>query len=388
MASSDPPAPARSRDARQRAWIGDGLLLLDRGAARLALLSPTASIVLESLEAGLAPAAMAASIGRRFGLKRESVLAEVEALLASLRDTGRHPPPGPPPAIVCPDSARPARFDELLDLSGRLVRVRSHAERAGAWLLDKVRHRRVPAGLPSATIEIVATDRPRSMALLQEGMPPVHVGTRRDLAGHLYQMLVAAAHPGRRFLAFLHAAAVVRSGRSVLLAGASGSGKSTLTARLVLAGAAYLGDELIGVAADDLSLCPLPTALALKPAGWPAASALLATALAGRDPPHARHGVRYIDPAIIGVVAARGPAAAALVFPCFEAAAPPRVEPLSPEQALRRLLDEGLGLGAPPVPSLPGRLAAWLQGMPAWELTYGDGAWAWRWIEGLLEERP
>jgi hypothetical protein len=371
----------------KRARVGDSVLMLDEAGSQLVLLSPVAGVVLEGIEAGLNQDAMAASIAARFGLKEEVVLGEVDHLLAVLR------PGSPPVATAGPRTADPASgeaatLDELLEIAGRLVRIRCVGSPADLRLLDKLRHRRVEAGQADVTLAIVGTERRRGLALLREGMPPVHAATRRELAGHLYQALIEAAHPDRQFLVFLHAGAVVSKGRSVLLAGASGSGKSTLTARLVVAGAAYLSDELVGVTADELALCPLPTALSLKPAGWPAASALLTTALAGRDLPQTRRGVRHLDPATLGNVAAQGPAASAIVFPHFQTGAAGLARRLSPEQCLQRLLEDGLGIGAPLLPCLPQRLVAWLDRLPAWELTYGDGAWARRWVEELLDAGP
>ena len=374
-----------------RAPVGDSVLMLDLALSRLILLSPLAGVVLEGIEAGLRPAAMAASIAARFGLQPEAVLAEVDRLLAALRPAST--PAAASPRIADPATGEPAAQDELLEIAGHLIRVRCAGSRANLWLLDKLRHRRVQAGQAQAgrveaTIDIVSTARPPALALVREGRRPLHAATRRELAGHLYQALIEAAHPDRQFLVFLHAGAVIRNGRSVLLAGSSGSGKSTLTARLLVAGATYLSDELTGVAAGDLALCPLPTALSLKPAGWPAASALLATALAGRDLPQARRGVRHLDPATLGTVAAQGPAASAIVFPRFETGAAGRASRLSAEQALQLLLEDGLGVGTPLLPCLPHRLVAWLERLPAWELTYGDGTWARHWVEELLDAGP
>ena len=49
----------------------------------------------------------------------------------------------------------------------------------------------------------------------------------------------------RRGLFGVHAAAVARSGRAVLLSGSSGSGKSTVSLALLLAGWSFLGDDIV-----------------------------------------------------------------------------------------------------------------------------------------------
>jgi hypothetical protein len=98
--------------------------------------------------------------------------------------------------------------------------------------------------------------------------------------------------------------------------------------------------------------------------------------------------VRHLDPAILGTVAAQGPAASAIVFPCFRTGAEGLARRLSPEQSLQRLIEDGLGISTPLLPCLPQRLVAWLDRLPAWELTYGDGAWARRRVEELLDAGP
>jgi len=62
----------------------------------------------------------------------------------------------------------------------------------------------------------------------------------------------------------LHAGAVERKGRAVLLPAMPGSGKSTLTAALSLRGFRLLSDEFGVVRLDDGQLLPIPRPIALK----------------------------------------------------------------------------------------------------------------------------
>ena len=67
----------------------------------------------------------------------------------------------------------------------------------------------------------------------------------------------------------LHAGAVSRAyGGAVALAGPSGSGKSTLTAVLAQRGAAYLTDETVCLAPEDLRITPFRKPLSLKRGSW------------------------------------------------------------------------------------------------------------------------
>jgi HprK-related kinase A len=67
----------------------------------------------------------------------------------------------------------------------------------------------------------------------------------------------------RRFL-LLHASAVERDGRALLMTGHSGAGKSTLAALLGERGWRFLGDEFALVDLDSGALHPFPRAISLK----------------------------------------------------------------------------------------------------------------------------
>jgi hypothetical protein len=75
--------------------------------------------------------------------------------------------------------------------------------------------------------------------------------------------------------AAVHAAAVARDGRAVLLPAPAGSGKSTLAAACVLAGWELLADDTVVLddGGGDAWLQPLPHALCLKPGAWPVLAA-------------------------------------------------------------------------------------------------------------------
>ena len=80
-----------------------------------------------------------------------------------------------------------------------------------------------------------------------------------------YAMLELSEERLRRFVT-LHAAAVARDGRLVVLAGESGAGKTTLTLALLDEGWTYFSDDLAPVAIDTALVHPFPKPLGVKDA--------------------------------------------------------------------------------------------------------------------------
>jgi HprK-related kinase A len=94
---------------------------------------------------------------------------------------------------------------------------------------------------------------PGAMPLaLEHGLLAAEMGMNLQLAlGHRRHLL-------------LHASAVERGGRALVMTGASGSGKSTLAAVLGEKGWRFLGDEFALLDLQDGTLSPFPRAVSLK----------------------------------------------------------------------------------------------------------------------------
>ncbi len=67
----------------------------------------------------------------------------------------------------------------------------------------------------------------------------------------------------------LHAAGVVFGDRVVALPAGPGAGKSTLATRLVVDGAGYLTDEVLGIAPGSLAVAGYPKRITLELGSWP-----------------------------------------------------------------------------------------------------------------------
>jgi hypothetical protein len=164
--------------------------------------------------------------------------------------------------------------------------------------------------------------------------------------------------------------AVGPGGRCVLMAGQSGSGKTTLLASLLGRGFLHVADDLALVTPDRLAVRPLPLALVLKQGSWPVLEPHL-PGLAGQ-PIYRRVGrrVRYWLPPPDQM--AQAPLdIAAVVFPRFAAGASFASRPLSPFEALARTMQAPTRVGLPLVDAVVDRLAAWVHGCLAYDMTYG-----------------
>lgn len=172
----------------------------------------------------------------------------------------------------------------------------------------------------------------------------------------------------------LHAGAVAKDGRLVLLLAPSGSGKTTLTARLVAAGFTYFSDEVVLLDRDNECIRPVPISLCVKESG----TALLAPHFPGLDelPVYHRQDdikVRYLPPpphSLPGDEA--GLPAAVIIFPRYVEGAPVSVRPLSSIAAFGRLMDDCVAIPKPLALTDAAALASFIESVRCYELTGED----------------
>ena len=122
----------------------------------------------------------------------------------------------------------------------------------------------------------------------------------------------------RRYL-LLHAAAVARDGRCLILTGESGSGKSTLAALLGEAGWTFMGDEFVLLDPAIGNAQPFPRPVSLKNAAIDAVREVVAEDRFGPLIVGTPKGdIRHLRPAASAIAAMDDPARpAVIVFPAF-----------------------------------------------------------------------
>lgn len=173
--------------------------------------------------------------------------------------------------------------------------------------------------------------------------------------------------------AAVHAAAVARGGRAVLLPAPAGSGKSTLAAACTLAGWELLSDDTVVLEeeAGRALLRPLPLALCLKPGSW----APLVAAGADLDglPVYERLDGRQARYLAVPKAADGPRPMAAVVVPRWRPDdAPARLDRLNPLDAFEALMPQLYPLAGPLDTEAVGRVVALVEGTPCFLLDYSQ----------------
>lgn len=173
----------------------------------------------------------------------------------------------------------------------------------------------------------------------------------------------------RRGIYGLHAAAVARGGRSLVMAGVNGAGKSTLALSLLRDGGEFQGDDQVFLALDDgIGVLAFPDHIGVTPE-----TAGLLPDLA-RDPRYAapvpegerKHELPVSTLPTVDVPARTRPAAFVLVEPTSQAYA---LEPIDPSEALIALAPNVLATETVSSQAHLDSLAALVGSCPSYRLT-------------------
>ncbi|NII56988.1 HprK-related kinase A [Sphingomonas aerolata] len=195
---------------------------------------------------------------------------------------------------------------------------------------------------------------------------------RHGLLAAEMAMNLQMALGARRHL-LLHASAVERDGRAVLMTGVSGAGKSTLATLLAARGWRFMGDEFALLDPATGLLHAFPRLISLKNAAIPAAEAAWPDARMGPLMAATPKGdIRHMVPDARAIAAMDQPAAPALLlFPRYGDAA--AVRPVPPAEAFVRMTQAStnyVALGEPGFTAMTRLIAQ----VPAVAIDYPDGA--------------
>ena len=195
----------------------------------------------------------------------------------------------------------------------------------------------------------------------EQAFPMLEWGLNWCISAHCHQYLV------------VHAAAIERSGRALLLPAPPGAGKSTLCAGLVSRGWRLLSDELALIDPSSGDIAPLARPISLKNASIDVIRRFSPEAVLGPTVHDTLKGsVAHLKAPLESVERATEPARPRwIVLPRYEASAAARFEPLGKGRAFMQLADSAFNY------NLHGRsgfetLAQMVEACDCYEFAYGD----------------
>jgi len=228
-------------------------------------------------------------------------------------------------------------------------------------------HLAVSEGEPTVRLELSETDGLVLVSRHDEGGAIVAALEAAPIVkGLLTEEVLATAPPDIA----LHAACLLTKGQALLLTGAPGAGKTTLTLALPAAGFSFAADD-ITLLAPDGRVRGIPFAPAVKGGAWP----LLRNVVADLDayPTHRRLDgveVRYLAPKNPPVTDWLNVGWA--VHLCRAADVAPRLIPLTPAQALTRLMAEAHSAAGPADLDTLRAIVSVAERARAFDLVYSD----------------
>ncbi len=343
--------------------LGDNAVFAAPESGRVAVLNPAARFACEALATDRPLADIAADYARRFRTSPARAEQELRELHRDFRRLLR-PPRRPPPdtsAVV----EGTVELDGVYAAGPRPVRLTVAGSPRLARLLRFLLRPAAVRGPARPRLTVVK--RGRHYDIRHGGRLLTRTDDLLLARSETLRHLLLLAHGRRRWLAFLHAAAIAGERGAWVIAGASGSGKSTLAAALLGRGFSLVTDDYAPVEAGSGLLHRVPFAVGIKDASIDLLRDRLPDLL---DVPPVRFRgrvVRYLPPPMPD--RDRLPVAG-LLFPLHDPASEPSLTPLAPEEAFA--LCAGGGGWFEGSPRRLAELVEWFRRRPAWAVTYPD----------------
>jgi hypothetical protein len=360
--------------------IGDGIIGFDCGqdavlystaSGELFVLNDTAAVVFRALARGTAIADVCRGIAATTRTDVQQVERDVRQLVESWRQMASRPQTAEfadSPGVRAPGPVpfRAGGYRDRYRLAGfsfELCSADHDDHRAANSVLG---HLRDSSPGDADTVLQLVRDGGRWL-LLQDGAAIDECDTAAAVGPMIHASTLMLAYTTAQCFAAVHAGAVLRDGRCVLLPAGSGNGKSTLTAALVAAGYGYLSDDFAILTQPPIHVRAVPLGIGLKEGAWPV--------LAGRFPAiselplHVRADGKRIRYLLLRQATVSDPVSvAALIFPQYRRAGGVACHSIRPAHALLRLATAGydMRLSAGTVRSL----VEWVGGIPSYELVY------------------
>ncbi len=376
--------------------LEDNLVMARRGDRRLFVLNPTGRLIWELSVLGLDVDEIVWHIADDCDVPSETIRADVEAALAEWGAAGLLESDALRPTstvdegrVRCPEIAPAGEwpFVRAYRLWGATFTLRVADQTMADLLCPLMAHLEAETEtVPQVTIDVWRSE--GRYAIACDGAVTGRERSAGDALTGVLETIVRRAAPWLDPVAVLHASAVSDGESVAVLAAPARHGKSTLTAALAHAGLVYFSDDSVPLVAGSCEGAPLldavamPLAVCLKEGSWP----VLASRYAELEslPIYHRFGrdVRYLIPSKFEGSAARRAPVKRLLFPRYEQGRGATLSPLSPTEALRRLIAAEAWVSFEP--DKLEVLVDWLAHTPAYTLEYGSLDEAVPLVEGSL----
>lgn len=248
-------------------------LLFSEARQQIFELNDMAAYIWCRLEEGDPPAIVAGGLVD-LGVAAEAAEDHVRDMLSDWRRLGLILHAGEHAAV--PMTSEPDGRQQRLHLAGLSIRIR-HASDALARLAAPVFAHLDAAGLrvpgaSSATLSL-STEMDDGRFRLRAGDEDIGVYDLNEILPALKARLTEDVLAHADYSIAIHAAALARSRRMLLLCGAPGAGKTTLTVALAQRGFGYAGDD-IALLAPTGQVMGVPFAASVKSGAWPLLSGI------------------------------------------------------------------------------------------------------------------
>ncbi len=351
----------------------DWLLLVSPGHEGLFLLNPMSRYIWEALLSGCDAAEIAESLSAAFSRDYGEVAADIEKTTreweATVLSTEYDPTPDAVEPIAAVDYGEARTFDFRLYGHNFRLLISDPA------LQLEIEQRFSPFEVrdseftPEFSFELALTELGYTITNAQ-GFRALSNRWPGAARVDLINALIGICFPGRKWLACLHAAALAKGDRCVLLCAPSGGGKSTLAAAMMACGFKLITDDLAYLDSQDLKVAGLPLALMLRAGSWSALTPVFPE-LSDLSV-HEREGtaVRFLHSRYAET--ASSAQAEAIFFLNYQEGVDVELKPISNVDALVHI-DQTSSWVDHSAERLPAFLR-WLQGVTKYQLSYSNTA--------------
>jgi len=364
--------------------LDDQIVCFDDSSRQLSVANPVGARILHLHTSGLDQSAIVDRLFDEFEARREQIENDVRVLvqqwdageLPSFRPTQTHEPD----TDYAPHRPLQPVDQLLIHLPSATITVHSESAAVVAQLQSFSR----------LGESVVQTDISLRVDIFEDNgrFPIVYNGQTLDTGISIENTALVCLRALNVLVSFieshaftLHAAAVARDNKGILLTARGGSGKTTLTAYLISHGHQLINDDAVHVAADPMNMVPIPIAMSIKEGSWD----ILAQWF-DHLPQQTAFGLpgsqqRYLPPDDVQVCTHAVPCSI-VCFPCYRAHADTELVAIDRPTALSRLMQSGCYLPTPIEPAHIERLVSWAQHLDFYSLTYSSVEEA----EGVIRE--